>query len=161
MSKLGNSLRQSISAEKASVAKQASIEIAPIKVSALSKPDLELGIADITPDEYALLNSLRTKLMRKNVPAIHHYEIIRILNELNLINKNADYIINSTNKTIDLVNKVFQNSIANLDEVTRSNLEVVKTILNSSSDIFRTMNPMSYWLNNQSPMAMMNKLFVK
>lgn len=160
MSKLGNSLRQSVSAEKASVAKQAPIEITPIKAST-QKASVAVESAEITPDEYALLDSLRAKLMSKNVPAIHHYEIVRILNELNLINKNADYVTNSTNKTIDLVNNVLQNSIANLDEVTRSNLEVVKTILNSSSDIFRTMSPMNYWLSNQSPMAMMNKLFGK
>ena len=167
MSKLSNSLRQSISAEKESVAKQAPIEISyidavsRIKASPIKSVSVETKREEISPDEYALLDSLRTKLMNKNVPAIHHYEIMRILNELNLLNKNADYVTNSTNKAINLANNILQKSISNLDEATRLNLEVVKTILNSSGDIFRAMNPIMYWLNAQNSTAMINKFFGK
>ncbi len=151
MSKLSISLRDSISAEKQSVAKK------PIQLESendlFSKHENEVHyksfIQDLTDDECMLFKSLTQKLLSKDAPAFHRYEIMMTLYELNLINKNADYVVGSTNRTIDGINEFMLMAIDSLDEITRNNLEAIRAMFEqiiNLLDLFTANRYIPFWL---------------
>ena len=87
--------------------------------------------------------------MTKNAPALHHYEMLLVLYELNLINRNADYISNSTGQVLDVMTNFMQLSLDNADEITRNNLDAFKNIIESSSQVLNSVLRQTYlpfWL---------------
>lgn len=156
MSKLSTSLRDSISAEKQSIAQKPKIRQKsnkPTVYDLCTEHEESVHVKDatqnLTEDEHELFAGLKLKLLGKNIPTLHRYEMMAMLYELNLVNKNADYITNSTHRLLDGFNGFMQVAMDNLDEVSRNNLDAIRAMFEQTTQALNSFTRMRYvpfWL---------------
>ena len=127
MSKLINSLRDSISAEKKSLAQK------PVD-EALEQPEVISGFESAAPA--TLLDVLKEKLSSKSLPASFYQEILMVLLRANLINKQTESVNKFSAQVNELAKEYLELPIDGVQSLSRLNMDIIrKSLVETSQSI--------------------------
>lgn len=117
MSKLMNSLRDSITAEKKSLAEKPADDLN-------EQTEVITAFEPATPTN--LVDVLREKLSSKNLPASFYQEILLALLRANLINKHSEDISKFSTQVTELAKEYLELPIDGVQSISRLNLDIIR-----------------------------------